>query len=168
MLRYSGLSNDGGDPQSPYFCPGECDTTLQTGDRWFYGVNQTLRSLEEMKDVYHKTVGRNCLLEVDPGPDRSGLVPSNQAARYKELGDFIKTCYGNPIAHKMSRNDKDVYSLTFGKPTSIDHIVLMEDQTNGQVIRSYEVYAKIASSHAHVPYTLIANGTSVGTRRLIF
>lgn len=66
----------------------------------------------------------------------------------------------------MSQNNKSVYSLTFGKPTSIDRIVLIEDQTNGQVIRSYEVYAKIASSHAHVPYTLIANGTSVGHKRI--
>jgi alpha-L-fucosidase len=169
MLCYSGLSNDGGDPQSPYFCPAECDTTLQTGDRWFYGVNQTLRSLEEMKDVYHKTVGRNCVLELDLAPDRNGLVPSDQAARYKELGDFIKTCYGSPIAHKVSRNDKGAYFLTFGKPTSIDRIVLMEDQTNGQVIRSYEVYAKIADtriSNAHVPYILISSGASVGHKKI--
>ncbi|KAJ5355169.1 alpha-L-fucosidase [Penicillium cataractarum] len=165
----SGLTNDGGDPQSPYFCPAECDTTLQTGDRWFYGVNQTLRSLEEMIDVYHNTVGRNCVLELDLAPDRSGLVPSNQAARYKELGDFIRSCYGNPVAHKVSRNDNGVYSFTFKKPTPIDRIVLMEDQTNGQVIRSYQVYAKIAdsqTSNGHVPYTLISNGTSVGHKKI--
>lgn len=163
------MTNDGGDPQSPFFCPAECDTTLQNGDRWFYGVNQTLRSLEEMKDVYHKTVGHNCVLELDLAPDRSGLIPSNQVARYKELGDFIKSCYGNPLAHEMTRNDNGVYSFSFKKPTSIDRIVLMEDQTNGQVIRSYQVFAKIAgsqASHGHVPYTLISNGTSVGHKKI--
>lgn len=163
------MTNDGGDPQSPYFCPAECDTTLQTGDRWFYGVNQTLRSLEGMIDVYHKTVGRNCVLELDLAPDRSGLIPSNQVARYKELGDFIKSCYGNPIAHKVSQNDNGVYSFTFKKATPIDRIVLMEDQTNGQVIRSYQVYAKIAdsqTSNARLPYTLISNGTSVGHKKI--
>lgn len=32
----TGTGNDGGDPDSPFFNPAECDTTLQTSDRWFY------------------------------------------------------------------------------------------------------------------------------------
>ncbi len=32
----TGTTNDGGDPDSPIFCPAECDTTLQSNDRWFY------------------------------------------------------------------------------------------------------------------------------------
>lgn len=32
----SGVTNDGGDPNSPIFCPAECDTTLQDQDRWFW------------------------------------------------------------------------------------------------------------------------------------
>lgn len=122
-----------------------------------------------MIEVYHKTVGRNCVLELDLAPDRSGLVPSDQVARYKELGHFIKSCYGNPITHEVSRDDKGVYSFSFKEPISIDRIVLMEDQTDGQVIRSYQVYAKIADSRTtseHVPYTLVSNGTSVGHKKI--
>jgi hypothetical protein len=32
----TGTTNDGGDPDSSVFCPAECDTTLQSKDRWFY------------------------------------------------------------------------------------------------------------------------------------
>jgi hypothetical protein len=32
----TGVTNNGGDPDNPIFCPAECDTTLQTGDRWFW------------------------------------------------------------------------------------------------------------------------------------
>jgi hypothetical protein len=32
----TGVTNDGGDPDSPIFCPAECDTTLQNEDRWFW------------------------------------------------------------------------------------------------------------------------------------
>jgi alpha-L-fucosidase len=32
----TGISGDGGDPNSPIFCPAECDTTLQIFDRWFW------------------------------------------------------------------------------------------------------------------------------------
>ncbi|KAK2595478.1 hypothetical protein QQS21_006818 [Conoideocrella luteorostrata] len=163
---------DGGDPNSPYFNPSECDTTLQTGDRWFFGVGQPLRSIEEMIGVYHTTVGRNCLLELDVAPDRSGLIPAEHAARYKQLGDFIKSCYGKPIPHSRGRNeDKGVYHMKFDYPTAIDRIQLMEDQANGQVIRSYEVYAKIVdiggvNGTLDVPWTLVSNGTSVGHKKI--
>ncbi|OQE22293.1 hypothetical protein PENSTE_c010G06341 [Penicillium steckii] len=169
----TGVTNDGGDSKSPYFCPAECDTTLQTEDRWFFGVNQPLRSIEEMIDVYHKTVGRNCLLELDLTPDRSGLIPATYAARYKQLGDFISSCYGNSIAPNAahSLNDNGGYSIKFDYPTAIDRIVLMEDQTNGQVIRSYEVQAKIVDSQdangtLTVPFTRVSNGTSIGHKKI--
>jgi alpha-L-fucosidase len=32
----TGATNDGGNPDSPVYCPAECDTTLQERDRWFY------------------------------------------------------------------------------------------------------------------------------------
>jgi alpha-L-fucosidase len=32
----TGISGDAGDPNSPIFCPAECDTTLQIFDRWFW------------------------------------------------------------------------------------------------------------------------------------
>lgn len=168
----TGVTNDGGDPESPYFAPAECDTTLQTGDRWFWGEDQPLRSLYEMIDVYHQTVGRNCLLELDLAPDRSGLIPARHAARYKELGDFIRSCYGSPINENIVNTTTPTgVSLTFDYPTPIDRIVLMEDQTNGQVIRSYEVYAKVVDSEEmngtlDVPWTLVSSGSSIGHKRI--
>ncbi|KAJ5972570.1 Glycoside hydrolase family 29 [Penicillium vulpinum] len=168
-----GLTNDGGDPTSPYFCPAECDTTLQTDDRWFFGVDQPLRSIEEMIDVYHKTVGRNCLLELDLSPDRSGGIPKEHAALYKELGDFISSCYSKPIVGNAthSSDEKGEYMIKLDKPTDIDRIVLMEDQSNGQVIRSYQVYAKIADSQdvsdiTDTPFKLVSNGTSIGHKKI--
>lgn len=166
----TGVSNDGGDPTSPYFAPAECDTTLQTEDRWFWGEDQPLRSLDEMIDVYHQTVGRNCQLELDLAPDRSGLIPARHAARYKELGDFIQSCYGKPLPKSNTTTPTGV-SLTFEYPTPIDRIAIMEDQTNGQVIRSYEVYAKIVDAEEmngtlDVPWTLVSTGSSIGHKRI--
>lgn len=165
----TGVSNDGGHPHSPYFCPAECDTTLQQKDRWFWGQHSRLRSIEEMIDVYHKTVGRNCILELDLSPDRSGLIPAEYAARYKQLGDFIRSCYGTPIPHGSTsiNSEAGVYSMTFDYPTAIDRIVLMENQIRGQVIRAYEVYAKIvdptgANGTLDVSFTIVSNGTSIG------
>ncbi|ROW12005.1 hypothetical protein VPNG_05268 [Cytospora leucostoma] len=168
----TGVTNDGGDPTSKYFAPAECDTTLQTEDRWFWGKGQPLRSLDEMIDVYHQTVGRNCLLELDLAPDRSGLIPARHAARYKELGDFIQSCYDSSIVQQVANiTTESGVALAFDYPTSIDRIVIMEDQTNGQVIRAYEVYAKIVDKEEmngtlDVPWSFVSSGSSVGHKRI--
>lgn len=123
-----------------------------------------------MIGVYHKTVGRNCILELDLSPDRSGAIPKEHAARYKELGDFINSCYGKPVAGDAvhSSNDKGEYIIKLDKPTNIDRIVLMEDQTNGQVIRSYQVLAKIVDTNSgtDVPFEILSNGTSIGHKKI--
>lgn len=166
------MSNDGGDPTSPYFAPAVCDTTLQTEDRWFWGEDQPLRSLDEMIEVYHQTVGRNCLLELDLAPDRSGLVPARHAARYKELGNFINSCYGNPIVNPVANTTTETgVFLALDYPTSIDRIALMENQSTGQLVRAYEVWAKIVDAQEmngtlDVPWTLVSNGSSIGHKRI--
>ncbi|OAQ58196.1 glycoside hydrolase family 29 protein [Pochonia chlamydosporia 170] len=168
----SGLERNG-DSSSPHFCPAVCDTTLQAGRRWFFGKGQSLRSFRDMVDVYHNSVGRNCVLELDVTPDQRGLIPDDHAALYKRLGDFINSCYGNPIdtGAKHTVHNNGTYSISFESPTSIDRIVLMEDQRDGQVIRSYQVQAKVVSAGdsgdlSTVPWSLVSNGTSIGHKKI--
>ena len=44
------------------FIPSEADTTLQLTDSWFYDPNDGIRSMAELQDVYHQTVGHNSML----------------------------------------------------------------------------------------------------------
>lgn len=173
LTASSGYKYGGGDPISPVFCPGECDTTIQKGTRWFYGVNTPLRPIEELIEVYHRSVGRNCVLELDLSPDRSGLIRADHAARYKQLGNFVQSCYSTPVNGAVSRSSNDgiSFSLIFDHPTTIDRISLMENQEAGQVIRAYQVWAKIvdatrANGTLSIPWAAITNGTSVGHKKI--
>ncbi|OAQ98414.1 hypothetical protein LLEC1_06134 [Akanthomyces lecanii] len=132
----SGLTGSGAS-DSAYFTPSECDTTLQTGDRWFFGVDTPLRSLEEMIKVYHET----------------------------ELGDFVRQCYDHPVQPLCGERNtaKGTYNLTFDKAVEIDRVVLMEDQTNGQVIRTYHVWGRQGKEGG---WSLLSNGTSVGHKKI--
>ncbi|KAK3186061.1 hypothetical protein K4F52_005285 [Lecanicillium sp. MT-2017a] len=163
----TGITNDGGASDSPDFCPSACDTTLQWPKRWFWGADASIRSLKEMIDVYHRTVGRNCMLELDLSPGRDGLVTPAHVERYRGLGDFIKTCYGNPVTptNVIKECGAGVYAMKFDKPVSIDRIQLMEDQSDGQVIRTYGVYAKLAGVEQD-GWTLVSDGTSVGHKTI--
>ncbi|CAG8982115.1 hypothetical protein HYALB_00003207 [Hymenoscyphus albidus] len=163
----TGNTDDGGDPKSPFFNPAECDTTLYTPTRWFFGDGFPLRNISELVGVYHTTVGRNCILELDFSPDTRGLIPDSHVALYKQLGDFVRTCYNNPInsTETTPQGSDGSYSFKYDTPTLIDRIVLMEDQTNGQVIRSYSVYVKMADV-PDAPWTLVSQGTSVGHKKI--
>ncbi|KAM3510810.1 hypothetical protein MY11210_005531 [Beauveria gryllotalpidicola] len=162
----TGLAKSG-ESDSPWFTPSECDTTLQTGDRWFFGVDTPLRSLAELIKVYHETVGRNCVLALDMSPDRRGLVPDAHVARYKELGDFVRRCYDRPVQPSGEKRDeaRGAYTLTFDKPAEIDRVVLMEDQADGQVIRTYQVWGR-QGKDGLADWSLLSNGTSVGHKKI--
>ncbi|CAF4400930.1 unnamed protein product [Rotaria sp. Silwood2] len=165
----TGITNDGGDPNSSIFCPAECDTTLQNKDRWFWGVNATLRSLSELIQVYHETVGRNCLLMLDLTPDRTGLIPPAYARRYKELGDFIRSCYGTsvlPMENLISDDSLEYIQLFVSSPVTVDRSVIQEDQTYGQVIRSYIVDVKLVNTTNTHQWMIVAQGTSIGNKKI--
>ena len=168
----TGVTNDGGQPDSPIFCPSECDTTLQENDRWFWGANQSLRPLSELVEVYHLTVGRNCLLQMDLTPDTDGLVPANYAARYAQLGGIIRGCYEDQVigpGTQLCDPDTGYCLIRFGTPVSVDRIVLMEDQSAGQVIRGYTVTGHIVGNYTSGladQWQTLSNGTSVGHKKI--
>jgi hypothetical protein len=85
---------------------------------------------------------------LDLTPDRSGVIPSEYALRYKELGDFIRSCYGNPIIPSFQNSSIDflLHIQMFKSTVSVDRSVIQEAQTNGQVIRGYTVDALVAIS----------------------
>jgi alpha-L-fucosidase len=122
-----------------------------------------------MIQVYHQTVGRNCILMLDLAPDRTGLIPTTHARRYKELGDFIRSCYGNSISptERLTSNDSTIHIQLFdASPVTIDRSVIQEDQTHGQVIREYTIDAQLVNSTNATQWTTVANGTSIGNKKI--
>ena len=168
----TGVTNDGGQANATLFCPAECDTTLQENDRWFWGANQQLRPLAELVDVYHNTVGHNCLLQMDLTPDTDGLIPATYAARYAQLGGVIRSCYVDQVIQPDTSecDDDGACELTFDTPVSVDRIVLMEDQTQGQVIRGYTVDALIVGNYTAAGvaegWQQLSVGSSVGHKKI--
>jgi len=49
----TGTADGGGDPNSPVFNPAECDTTLQTHDRWFWVYIRSLSSLTNQEVILY-------------------------------------------------------------------------------------------------------------------
>eukprot|EP00933_Yihiella_yeosuensis_P015403 TRINITY_DN13443_c0_g1_i1.p1 TRINITY_DN13443_c0_g1~~TRINITY_DN13443_c0_g1_i1.p1 ORF type:complete len:477 (+),score=78.65 TRINITY_DN13443_c0_g1_i1:62-1492(+) len=148
-----------GDPSSQAVCPKGCDTTLQEQDHWFFAGNP-IRTLKELIDVYHGTVGRNGMLELDFGINRNGLVEPSHAARYKEFGDWIRTCYGTPVAETAGTETLIELRLPADSP-QIDRVMIREDLTKGQRVRNFQV-----EYEHNGKWVVFSKGQSIGNKRI--
>ena len=119
--------------------------------------------------MYHETVGRNCILMLDLTPDRTGLMPPAYAQRYKELGDFIRSCYGTSVkpSEYFPSDNGLVHILLFNEgPVTVDRSVIREDQSNGQVIRSYTVDVQLTNATENGRWLTVSQGTSIGNKKI--
>ena len=80
--------------------PAEVDVSIRPG--WFYHEDQDdkVRSLENLKDIYLKSVGGNATLLLNIPPDKHGLFHRADVERLKELGDFIRTSFSNNLVEQ--------------------------------------------------------------------
>jgi len=150
-----------GDPTSPVWNPAVADTTLQLHDSWFFLKDDGIRTLTSLVDVYHATVGANTVLELDFAIDTTGNVHPSHAAAYKALGDWVRTCYGTPVAGTAGSGG--VFNLTMpGGSAAVDRVIIGEDQTYGQRIREFTVDALGPDGK----WTVLSTGSSVGHKRI--
>ena len=134
--------------------------TIQAGDHWFFTPNSGLRSLDELANVYHHSVGANGHLEVDFAIDRTGNVAPDHAALYAQLGAWITGCYGAPVA--TGALTPAATTVTVALPAgSVDRVALSEDITGGQFVIAYEVDAMVGG--AWVPFS---KGTTIGAKKI--
>lgn len=77
--------------------PAEVDVSIRPG--WFYHEEEDdkVRSFENLKDIYLKSVGGNATLLLNIPPDKHGLFCEADVKRLKELGDFIRTSFSDNL-----------------------------------------------------------------------
>ena len=155
------LNEEGsGQPDGKCWQPGECDVPLR-GDLWFWqpDTEHRIRSLENLMKIYYGSVGHNCNLIVNANIDRDGLVPAADLKRFKEFGDEIKRRFGKSLAETGGRGE--TVELVLARPTAIDHVILMEQITEGERMREYVVEGLVGGEWA-----LLCSGQSIGHKRI--
>lgn len=135
-----------------------------------------LRSLRDLKGIYHGSVGRNCGLELDWSPMDDGSMNHDDAAAYAALGKWIQSCYGRPVASTAGPAGGANTNVTLSIPAgaTIDRVSMMEDQTQGERITGWQIRANGAvvlsgSSVGHKIIQLLPNATTLtGPATLVF
>lgn len=149
--------------QEDTFLPAECDFRIRL-ENWFYSDcdAHTLKSLDELLGLYYYSIGRGANMLVNFGPDRRGLVPEADRARFLEFGQTVARMFAQPLEGAVTR-EGNTHSVCYDRPTLLDHVVLQEELEEGENIRQFEVYIHPYSYGRPI---LVYRGMTVGHKHI--
>lgn len=173
--------------------PAETDVSIRPG--WFYNEEEDdkVRSFENLKDIYLKSVGGNTTLLLNIPPMKNGKIHEKDMAILKRLGEFINDTFKNNLLKSslittvpehdcrgnspdmMRTDDYNTYfmnkegdnklliEIKFDECKKLKYLVLKEAITFSQRVEKFNVYFNDES----VNKIKIFEGTTIGYKRII-
>jgi alpha-L-fucosidase len=147
-------------PETPKWVPAECDVPIRHR-HWFWHPNDEhqLRSLDNLMDIYYRSVGHGCTLLLNLAPDNRGLIPEPDAERVIEFHLEINRRFANPLA--VSTGEGDSIMITFEKETEVNHVITMEDIKHGERITQYVIEAEQKGK-----WMTLTEGSAIGHKKI--
>ena len=91
-----------GDKHGKDWVPGECDVSIRKG--WFWHPDQQPKSVEQLIDIYFKSVGRNGVLLLNVPANDKGLLPEADVKRLYEFKAALDEIFKlNLVAGKKAK-----------------------------------------------------------------
>lgn len=142
-----------------FWYPSEVDVSIRPG--WFYHTEQDdqVKSLDQLVDIYFRSVGYNSVLLLNIPPDRRGLIHENDADRLKMFGDYLEQAFAD---NRVVAEGLEVNSFPLKSGSKINTVMLGENIRKGQRVEKFKVaiwYDK--------QWREIAWGTTIGYKRLL-
>lgn len=173
--------------------PAETDVSIRPG--WFYHEEEDdkVRSFENLKDIYLKSVGGNTTLLLNIPPMKNGKIHEKDIAILKRLGEFINDTFKNNLLKNalittvpehdcrgdspdmMRTDDYNTYfmnkegenklliEIKFDECKKLNYLVLKESITFSQRVEKFNVYFNDESGNK----IKIFEGTTIGYKRII-
>lgn len=149
--------------------PAETDVSIRPG--WFYHEEEDdqVRSFENLKDIYLKSVGGNTTLLLNLPPMKNGRIHETDAANLKQLGEFIENTFKHNLlqdaeisilsasnaeksnGEALRMDDYDSYfvneegdkelsiNIKWEKPRKVSYLVIKEAIPLSQRVESFSV-----------------------------
>ena len=191
--RYEELQS--GHADGDLWCASECDTSIRPG--WFYHENEDdkVKTVDELTDLYYRSVGHNGTLLLNFPVNREGLIHPTDSARIVEWHERIMSELGNNLLAKakftasdtrskdfaaanMGDGNRDTYwaasdGVTTGeiviktkKDVTLDCIMLQEYIPLGQRVKEFVIEYKTCCGH-WVPVITDEETTTIGYKRIV-
>lgn len=157
--KWGDYTADDGDPAGDRWLPNECDARIRA--TWFWRTDNlhTLKSVEQLMDMYEKSVGRGGVLLLNNTPDRTGLIPDEDAARSEQFGEAVARAYSRPIAQASGKGMELSVSIA---RRQVNRVMIMEDITRGERVRRYVVEGRDGDGD----WKVLSRGTAIGHKKI--
>jgi alpha-L-fucosidase len=150
-----------GDPEGDVWMPVEVDVSIRRPN-WFWSTAdaKNLLSLDDLLEIYYRSVGRGAQLLLNMPPDRTGRIPEADATRAREFGTEIRRRFGTPVGAGSATGRG--LTMSFDTPRRVDHVVMQEAINQGERVRGWRLDG-FAWEHWH----RLAAGTAIGQKRIV-
>lgn len=153
-----------GDPDGVYYMPAMSDAPLRGykgRHEWFWEPDDETHifPVENLVDMYCKSVGRNSTLILGLTPDDRGLIPDPDVQRLKEFGVELERRFGESLGETAGEGRRILLQLPVSQ--EIKNVVIKEDLRYGERVRKYKVEGKVKGR-----WQLLASGSCVGHKRI--
>jgi alpha-L-fucosidase len=148
-----------GTPSGNAWLPLECDARIRS--TWFWNTRNasTLKSVDELMEMYHRSVGHGAVLLLNHTPDTTGLIPEADFTRGAQFGTEVGRRFASSVAETSGRGE--IIALSLDAPATIDHVMIMEDIAFGERVRGYVVEAQDSTG-----WTDICSGSAIGHKKI--
>ncbi|MFF7887251.1 alpha-L-fucosidase [Streptomyces sp. NPDC020794] len=141
--------------------PAECDVSIRDG--WFYHADQQPKSVDELTDIYFRSVGRNSVLLLNIPPDTQGLLPDADVVRLREFRERVDRELPEDLGRgAVVRSSPGVFTVDLDAEREVDRIRLAEDIRHGQQVESFVVEAYGAGA-----WSRVAGAGTIGASRIL-
>lgn len=172
--------------------PAEVNTSIRPGWFWHPSENGQVRPLDELINIYERSVGGNATFLLNIPPTTEGLLHETDVERLHEFGRYLKDAYGRNLLHQpgvvltasdslpgceisavltdsydewyMPSNESDPVEIhvRWDQPQSIRRIVLKENILYSQRVEQFAIDAEMPDGWQEM-YT----GTVIGYKRIV-
>ena len=154
-----------GDVNGEFWTPAMADSPLRGYNgrhEWFWepGDENHIFPLNDLMEMYYKSVGRNSTLIMGLTPDPTGLMPEQDVIRLKEWGDEINRRFSIPLGKTSGKGKK--LTLKFKKAKTVNHVILQEDLRFGECVRSFKIEGLVNGK-----WEVLSKGSSIGNKRIL-
>ncbi|UUN30634.1 alpha-L-fucosidase [Streptomyces sp. FIT100] len=163
--------------------PAECDVSIRPG--WFYHADQQPKTVEQLTDIWFRSVGRNSVLLLNIPPDQQGRLPDADVTVLREFHertgrelpqDLARSAraWGDGRRHGRAVDGdpdtawtapapaKGTLTVDLGRDRTVDRIRLAEDVRQGQQVESAVVEARTDGG-----WERIAEVGTIGASRIL-
>ena len=176
------------DEQELIWYPAEVNTSIRPGWFWHESENDKVKSVQELADIYIRSVGGNCTFLLNIPPTTAGLLHENDVRRLAELGEYLRAAFAydlipgselfcdsaapghgienattdDPDGYYMPSSESAVITVKLRQKEALGYLVIKENIRLSQRIESFAVDLLEGGC-----FREIYSGTTVGYKRIV-